>query len=67
MKEYFKRFVKEEDGADLLEFVIIIAIVAAIALVVYGIVDIVKKKMDEAQKAIEGIQIPGSTPGGGTP
>ena len=58
----FKSFIKDDDGAELLEYAIVIIIVAALAAVIYGIASSAKKKVDDAQKAINDIpvDIPGS-------
>lgn len=67
VKNYFKRFVREEDGGELVEYAIVIAIVAVLAAAVLGIVSVVKQKVADAGAQIGNIN-PGSvsgTAGGG--
>ena len=70
MKKFFERFVKEETGSELIQFAIVVAIVAALAVVAIGISETAGGKMNEAAELIDGIDIPNNTgntttPGGG--
>lgn len=53
----FKSFIKDDNGAELLEYAIVIIIVAALAAVIYGIASSAKSKVDEAKGAIDGIPV----------
>lgn len=53
----FKSFIKDDNGAELLEYAIVIIIVAALAVVIYGIAASAKSKVDEAKGAIDGIPV----------
>ena len=64
IKDYFKRFVREEDGGELVEYAIVIAIVAILAAAVLGIVSVVKQKVVDAGDQIGNIN-PGSVGGNG--
>ena len=68
MKEYIKRFFKEEDGVELIEIAIGIAIMAVVAGIVLLMGRTAGNKVTQAQELIDGIEIPGSLPGAsGTP
>ena len=67
MKKLFMRFIKEETGSELIQFAIVIAIVAALAVVAIRISDSAGTKMNEAADLIDNIDIPnGGTTGGTT-
>lgn len=71
MKKFFERFVKEETGSELIQFAIVVAIVAALAIVAIGISETAGGKMEEAADLIDGIDIPNNagnttTPSGNT-
>lgn len=53
MKKYLSRFLKEEDGAEFLEFSVVIGLVAILVAVIVVIVLIVKNKALQAGKAID--------------
>lgn len=53
----FKSFIKDDEGAELLEYAIVIIIVAAMAVVIYAIASSAKSKALQAQEAIDGIPI----------
>lgn len=55
MKEYFKYFIKNEDGGELIEYAIIIAIVAVLGIAVFNIASIAENKITGAGEAIAGI------------
>lgn len=68
-KKYFARFVHEDDGAELIEVAITIAIVAVVAAGVFGIVQIVQGKIQDASNLIGSINVgdlnhPGGMGGG---
>lgn len=52
MKNYLKRFFYEEDGTELIEWAIGIAIVAILAGTVFGIAQVANRKMLDAEEAI---------------
>ena len=55
MKNYLKKFLKQEDGAELVEYAIVVAIVAVLAAAVLIIVGKVKGKIEAAGQQIEEI------------
>ena len=61
MKNYFKRFIKDEDGSEFIQFALILLIVAILAVVIYAIADSVKDKLLGAKDAIDAL---GTTSGG---
>lgn len=65
MKDTFKRFIKDETGSELIQFAIVIAIVAALAVVAIRISDSAGNKMEQAADLIDNIDIPNSSQGGG--
>lgn len=65
MRELFKRFIHEEDGSELIQFAIIIAIAAVLAGVALGISQSAGDKMQQAADMINGIDIPTTGSGGG--
>ena len=55
-KNYLTKFVKEEDGFEILQVAIIVAIVAGLAAVLYiKIVQPMNQKLEEASEAINNI------------
>ena len=52
MKDHLKRLVKEEDGAELVEWAIVIAIVAVIAVPVMALVKNAYEKVNSANAAL---------------
>ena len=58
LKNYFRNFCHEEDGSELVEYAIVIAIVAVLAAAVLIIVGTVQKKVESAGNEIAGIPIP---------
>lgn len=63
-KSYCHSFCHEEEGGELVEYAIVIAIVALLAAAVLGIVSVVKGKVEDAGKEIGAIDPGGATPGG---
>lgn len=53
MKDYFKKFVKEDEGAELLEYAIIVGVVAALIIIIMVIVAIIKNKSIDSAKALD--------------
>lgn len=53
MKDYFKRFVKEDEGAELLEYALVLGIVAALVIIIAVIAAIVKNKSIDSAKALD--------------
>lgn len=64
MKNYIKSFFKEEDGAETFEFVLVLGCVAALALVLYFVVEILQGNMEETADDIKdlGDSTPDSLP-----
>lgn len=50
-----RELAKDEEGAEIMEYAIVIALVAALVAVIAGIVFIVKGKLDQAYKAVDAI------------
>jgi Flp pilus assembly pilin Flp len=61
MKKFFKAFLREEDGAELIEYAIVIAIVAVIAAVIVVIAKTVQRKVEGAKDLIEDMEMPGAS------
>lgn len=56
MKKYFNRFVREEDGMETIEFVVILAIVAGLIAIISAVGTQVTEKATTAQgKITEGL------------
>lgn len=70
MKNFWKRFVHEEDGAEMVEWAIVIAIAAVIAVPVLALVRIASSKVNDASELIGNINpaeyISQGNGGGGT-
>lgn len=66
MKKYMKRFIHEEDGTELIEWAIGIAIVAVLCGAVLAIVTTAKGKIDDANKLIGQIDPTSVVNGGGS-
>lgn len=66
MKNYLRRFFEDESGAELIQFALVIAIVAVLAIAIQGVVSASKNKVDEAKDLIDGIDIGGNGKGGGS-
>lgn len=67
MRDLFKRFIQEEDGSELIQFAIIIAIAAVLAGVALAISQSAGDKMQQAADMINGIDIPTTGGGNNTP
>lgn len=52
-----KSFWKDDNGAELLEYAIVIIIVAGLALLIYGIAGSAKGKVNDAATAIDAIPV----------
>lgn len=59
--EFFKSFVNEEDGAELIQWAILIAIMAALAIVAWQIFAIAQGKLEGAKNDLEKIGAPDKT------
>ena len=66
LKKAVKGFITEDDGAETIEYICIIAVVAALIGVVVAIVAILKSKMETAGDTINGIDPTIPSTGGGT-
>lgn len=55
MKEYLKKFVAQEDGAELVEYSIVVAVVALLAGAVFAVVSAVKAQIENAANQIQGL------------
>lgn len=53
MKNYLKAFVKNEEGMETIEFVVILAIVAGLIAIISAVGATVRNKATDAQTAIE--------------
>lgn len=70
MKNYLKKFFHQEDGAELVEWSIVIAIVAILAAAVFAVVSIVYRQITNAGDTIGNLDygsISGEGGGGATP
>lgn len=65
MKNYIKCFIHDDEGAELIEIAIAIAIVAILAASIFGIVKILLVKINQAGDMIGDID-PGALNGAGT-
>lgn len=63
--KYLRRFFRDENGAELIQFALVIAIVAVLAIAIQGVVSSSKNKVNEAKDLIDGIDIGGNGNGGG--
>ena len=59
MRKYFMRFLKDEEGAELIQFAIVVGIAAGLAVVVKFVFDAAGEKLEEAADAVSGIEIAG--------
>lgn len=66
MKNYLKAFVHEDDGAELVEYAIVVGIVAVVAAAVFVVVKIVRDQVARAGEEIGKLNIDGDSSGGGT-
>lgn len=57
MKKFVKRFVHDENGAELIEFAIVIGIVALLVVPVLGLAMSSQAKVQDAQNQIDGLSI----------
>lgn len=64
MKRYLKQFIHEDDGAEIIEYAIIIAVVALLAISILAVVNIARNKITQAGKMIESIDVTGGASGG---
>lgn len=62
---YWKRFLFDEEGAELIQFALVIAIVAVLAIAIQGVVSSAEGKVNDAKNLIDGINIGGSGSGSG--
>lgn len=53
MKNYLKRFIKDEEGAEFLEYAVVIGLSAILIAVIIVIFTVVKNKALESGKAID--------------
>lgn len=53
-----KNFVYREDGSELMQWAIIIIIVVGLAVVAFGIADMLTGKMDEAAGVLDDLDVP---------
>lgn len=64
MKNYLKKFFHKEDGAELVEWSIVIAIVAILAAAVFAVVTIVYKQITNAGDTIGNLDYDSISGGG---
>lgn len=63
MKKFVNRFIHDENGAELIEFAIVIGIVALLVVPVLGLAMSSQAKVEDAQKQIDGLNINLGGPG----
>ena len=63
---YWKRFLFDEEGAELIQFALVIAIVAVLAIAIQVVVSSADGKVNDAKNLIDGINIGGSGSGSGS-
>jgi len=63
-KAYCTRFIREDDGIELIEVAIAVAIVAILAAGVLGIVSVLQGKISDARTLIDGINVSDYQSGG---
>lgn len=63
---YWKRFIKDQEGAELIQFALVIAIVAVLAIAIQGVVTAAEQKVNDAKTLIDGINIGGGGGSGGS-
>ncbi len=56
-RQYCKRFIKEDDGMELLQVAIVVLIAAALATVIWQLAKNVQTKLETAQEAVDNIDI----------
>lgn len=56
-KQYCKKFIKEDDGMELLQVAIVVLIAAALATVIWKLASSVQTKLEKAQEAVDNIDI----------
>lgn len=56
-KQYCKRFIKEDDGMELLQVAIVVLIAAALATVIWQLAKNVQTKLETAQSAVDAIDV----------
>jgi|GEM_PF-6388594 len=65
MKQYFRKFMREDDGAELVEYAIVIGIVAVVAVAVFAVVSVVYAQINNAGEQISGLDINNAVTGNG--
>lgn len=58
LKAHCKNFIYREDGSELMQWAIIIIIVVGLAVVAFGIADMLTGKMDEAADVLDDLEVP---------
>ena len=58
VKAHCKNFIYREDGSELMQWAIIIIIVVGLAVVAFGIADMLTGKMDEAADVLDNLDVP---------
>ena len=61
MISFIKRFIKGEDGAELVQWAIIIAICVALAVIAYQISQSAAEKLNEAKEQIDDLNVSGGS------
>lgn len=57
MKNFIRRLVHEEDGAEMVEWAIVIAICAVLAVPILSLVSTARGKVEEANNSLAGIDV----------
>lgn len=65
MKKMIRKFIKDEKGAELLEYAIVILIVAGIIIVMFALGDMVKGFVENVMNSLQSLFSPTSGGSGG--
>lgn len=65
MRKFLNRFIAEEDGAELIEYALVVGIVAILCGAVFTIATIARQKIDDAGQAIGNLNAGGTIGSGG--
>jgi len=64
-QNYFKRFLHEDDGSQLIEWAVIIIIAVGLIVAGYAIYANMSTKMDQAKNVLESVDVPADLGGNG--
>ena len=57
IRKYVSRFIKEDEGAELIQFAIVVGLAALLAGAVRAIYLVAESKVDDAKELIEAIEV----------